>query len=54
MHDVHSYTFRQLSAILRQSTWTQEHKTSTLIQVLVAQTVIFNPYRTNVENRVSS
>jgi hypothetical protein len=41
MHDVISYVFWQRSAILTESAWKQEHKASTLIQVLIAQTVIF-------------
>jgi len=36
MTSVSSYMFRHRNAILRESTWTKEHKCNTIIQVLIA------------------
>lgn len=36
----HSNIFRHQSANLMESTWTQEHKSNMLIQVLIALTVV--------------
>jgi hypothetical protein len=40
MISVHSNIFWHQSANLRESTWTKEHKSNTLIQLLIALTVV--------------